>query len=209
MRLARSPWYPYYGLILRLVWLLPLSLMMKSDPSSKRQPSHQIMDGSSPNRSFLTRTFARRDDSGNFDSEYSKGPFGLNTLSEPPEPVVADLVFVHGLGGGSRSTWTKSLDPSLFWPEKWLPQDEGFKDVRIHTFGYNSNWGKESILNIHDFAKALLGSIHDCPAIPQGSKVSAVCPLLPLTLLAIARRSPALCSICSGPLFLAFWVLRY
>lgn len=101
------------------------------------------MDASSANRSFLTRTFARSDDNSNFDSEDSKGPFGLNTLSEPPEPVVADLVFVHGLGGGSRSTWTKSLNPSLFWPEKWLPQDGGFKDVRIHTFGYNSNVGRQ------------------------------------------------------------------
>jgi hypothetical protein len=146
------------------------------------------MDISSPNRSLLTRTFTRRDDNSNLDSEDSKGPFGLNTLSQPPEPVVADLVFVHGLGGGSRSTWTKSLNPSLCWPEKWLPQDERFKDVRIHTFGYSSNVGKESTLNIHDFAKALLGSIYDCPAIPRGSKVSAVCPLLVLPLLVFATQ---------------------
>ena len=62
------------------------------------------MDPTSPNRSFLTRTFARRDESGNTESEDSKGPCGLNTLFEPLESVVADLVFVHGLGGGSRST---------------------------------------------------------------------------------------------------------
>jgi hypothetical protein len=123
------------------------------------------------NRSFLTRTFARRDEGGNTEAADSKGPCGLNTLFEPLESVVADLVFVHGLNGGSRSTWTRSLDPSLFWPEEWLPQDEGFKDVRIHSFGYDSNWGKESTLNIHDFAKALLGSIQDCPAIPQGPQV--------------------------------------
>ena len=147
------------------------------------------MDASSSNRSFLTRTFSKHGDISNYDSEDSKGLLGLNTLSEPPEPVVADLIFVHGLGGGSRSTWTKSLDPCLFWPGKWLPQDEGFKDIRIHTFGYNSNWGKESTLNIHDFAKALLGSILDCPAIPRGSKVSAVCPQLSLIILAITRRS--------------------
>lgn len=101
----------------------------------------------------------------------SKGPLGLGTLSEPLGPAIADLVFVHGLGGGSRSTWTKSTDESLFWPQEWLPVDGGFRDVRIHSFGYNSNWEKESTLNIHDFARALLGSLQDCPTIPRDSKV--------------------------------------
>ena len=121
-------------------------------------------------RSFLSRTLARRD----ADSEPSddlKGPFGLNALYEPPDSAIADLIFVHGLGGGSRSTWTKSGDPSLYWPREWLPKDPGFQDVRILSFGYNSNWDKESTLNLHDFAKSLLGSIQDCPLMPQGSNV--------------------------------------
>lgn len=126
-------------------------------------------------RSLFARTRSRRDGGGNDPpSEDAKGPFGLSTLFEPSDPVIADIVFVHGLGGGSRSTWTKSLDPSLFWPQKWLSQDQGFKDVRIHSFGYNSNWDKESTLNIHDFAKSLLGSIQDCPVIPRGSDVSVL-----------------------------------
>lgn len=100
-----------------------------------------------------------------------KGSFGLSTLYEPVNAVVADLIFVHGLGGGSRSTWTKSDDPSLFWPQRWLPQDPSFQDVRIHSFGYDSNWDKESILNLHDFAKSLLGSIHDCPTMSSDSNV--------------------------------------
>lgn len=101
-----------------------------------------------------------------------KGPFGLNTLFCPAHDAIADMVFVHGLGGGSRSTWTKSSDPELYWPQVWLPQDEAFHQVRIHSFGFDSNWDKESILNIHDFAKALLASIQDCPSIPAGSTVS-------------------------------------
>lgn len=127
---------------------------------------------SSAGRSLFSRTLARRDGS-NSDvlSDNSKGPFGLTTLFSPAESVIADLVFVHGLGGGSRSTWTKSSDSSLFWPQEWLPQDPAFHDVRIHSFGYNSNWEKESTLNIHDFAKSLLGSIQDCPAIPRESSV--------------------------------------
>lgn len=126
---------------------------------------------STSNRSFLLRTFPRRD-SGTDSSTDARGPFGLNTLYDPSGSAIADLVFVHGLGGGSRSTWTKSGDPSLYWPQEWLPHDPGFQDVRIHSFGYDSNWDKESTLNLHDFAKSLLGSIQDSPLIPHGSDVS-------------------------------------
>lgn len=117
-------------------------------------------------RSFLSRGLTKRH-SGSDMAADSKGPLGLNTLYQPRTSAVADVVFVHGLGGGSRSTWTKSDDPSLYWIQEWLPNDPGFQDVRIHSFGYNSNWSKESILNLHDFAKSLLGSIQDCPAIPR------------------------------------------
>ena len=125
----------------------------------------------SSGHSFLTRTFTRRDAAGHT-SEDGKGPYGLNTLFDPENPAIADFVFVHGLGGGSKSTWTKSNDPSLYWPKEWLPQDPTFQEVRVHSFGYNSNWGGESILNVHDFAKALLGSMQDCPLIPRKTNVS-------------------------------------
>ncbi|KAL9136204.1 MAG: hypothetical protein Q9175_002593 [Cornicularia normoerica] len=130
-------------------------------------------NATSSGRSFLSRTLTRRDD-GAHSAEDGKGPFGLNTLFDPANPAIADLVFVHGLGGGSKSTWTKSDDPSLYWPKEWLSQDPGFQDVRIHSFGYNSNWGDESILNVHDFAKALLGSIQDCPLMPRNTNASLI-----------------------------------
>lgn len=123
------------------------------------------------NSSLLSRTHNRRDEN----TEASqKGPLGLDTLYIPNDTTIADLVFVHGLGGGSRSTWTKNGEPSLYWPQQWLPNDPGFRDVRIHSFGYNSNWEKESSLNIHDFSKSLLASIHDCPSIPRASNVRTV-----------------------------------
>ncbi|MCJ1244025.1 hypothetical protein MMC30_001222 [Trapelia coarctata] len=125
-------------------------------------------------RSFLSRTLARRDAGASESADDVRGPLGLTTLSTPLKQAVCDLVFVHGMGGGSRSSWTKSADASLFWPKEWLPQDTGFEDVRIHTFGYNSNWEKESSLNIHDFAKSLLGSIQDCPAILRGSNTPLI-----------------------------------
>ena len=126
--------------------------------------------GSSPSRSFLSRTLMRRDGDGE-SAEDLRGRFGLNILHEPSEASAADLVFVHGLGGGSRSTWTKEGGPSPYWPQEWLPKDSGFQDVRILSFGYNSNWDKESTLNIHDFAKSLLGCIQDHPLMPRGSNV--------------------------------------
>ena len=124
----------------------------------------------SSGRSFLSRTLARHESSGD-SVEDGKGPLGLNTLYDPAKSAIVDLVLVHGLGGGSRSTWTKSDSPSQYWPKEWLPQDLDFQDVRIHSFGYNSNWGSESILNIHDFAKALLASMSDCPRIPRNTNV--------------------------------------
>ena len=126
---------------------------------------------STSSRSFLSRTLIRSEGDEDADVD-SKGQFGLNSLYEPPDSAIVDLIFVHGLGGGSRSTWTKCNDPSLYWPQEWLPHDPGFRDVRIHSFGYDANWNKESTLNLHDFAKSLLGSIQDCPLIPRASNVS-------------------------------------
>ncbi|AEO67579.1 uncharacterized protein THITE_2150738 [Thermothielavioides terrestris NRRL 8126] len=102
-------------------------------------------------------------------SDDEKGPLGLTTLYEPPPPAtpVADIVFIHGLGGGSRKTWSYSPDPPHYWPQSWLPQDEDFADVRIHTYGYKADWGgrRQSVLDTHDFAQSLLGALRNHPAV--------------------------------------------
>ncbi|KAK5631744.1 hypothetical protein RRF57_007458 [Xylaria bambusicola] len=101
-----------------------------------------------------------------------KGPLGLTTLYEPREATPAvDIVFVHGLGGGSRKTWARTVDPLHFWPKAWLPEDADFRDVRIHSFGYNADWGerRQSILNIHDFSQSLLGEIKNNPSIRRSN----------------------------------------
>lgn len=48
------------------------------------------------------------------------------------------------------------------------------KHTRIHSFGYNSDWGerKASVLNVHDFAQALLGELHNSPQIRSSGNVS-------------------------------------
>ena len=98
-----------------------------------------------------------------------RGPLGLTTLHEPSPPTVptTDLVFIHGLLGGSRKTWSFSPDISHYWPLAWLPTDDDFADVRIHTYGYNADWGerRESALSIHDFAQSLLGELRNHPSI--------------------------------------------
>jgi hypothetical protein len=64
------------------------------------------------------------------------------------------------------------LDPSSFWPKEWLPRDEDFRDVRIHTFGYDENLTKKTTLSVHDYAKDLLGCLKDSRTIPRNEKVS-------------------------------------
>ena len=71
---------------------------------------------------------------------------------------MVDIVFVHGLGGTSRKTWSKNEDPELFWPLKFLPLEPDFCFTRIFTFGYNANFRKAGNVStsILDFAKDLL-----------------------------------------------------
>ncbi len=93
-------------------------------------------------------------------------------LFDSAEPL-ADIVFVHGLGGGSRKTWDKGRDPQLFWPKEWLSRDPDFKHVRVHSFGYHADWmeRRESILNIHDFANYLLSQLATSSTIRRSKTV--------------------------------------
>lgn len=131
------------------------------------------VSGTKPSKTFFGNIIRRDTKISKIESNDSaKGNYGLTTLYTPSgqEPV-ADLIFVHGLNGGSQSTWTKG-DESTFWPKAWLPRDDAFKTARIHTFGYHSGLSKESVLNIQDFARSFLGAISDAPSIQPGAKVS-------------------------------------
>ncbi len=91
-------------------------------------------------------------------------PLGLTILHEPESSPSANIVFIHGLGGTSRHTWSRNRDLHLFWPLEWLPYEPELSFARIMTFGYNSHFSslshrKENILNISDFAKDLLFSM--------------------------------------------------
>ncbi|SPO04762.1 uncharacterized protein DNG_07447 [Cephalotrichum gorgonifer] len=91
----------------------------------------------------------------------SADPLGLSLLYSPaPENHhVADIIFIHGLGGSSMLTWCKDRRLDLFWPQKWLPYDEVLQSARIFTFGYNAHYrsvSQSSALGISDFSKNLL-----------------------------------------------------
>lgn len=82
-------------------------------------------------------------------------PFGITLVYTFPEPTL-DLIFVHGLGGTSRGTWSWERDPANFWPP-WLGNDVELSKSRIFTFGYNSAFtGQYTSFSILDFAKDLL-----------------------------------------------------
>lgn len=84
---------------------------------------------------------------------------GLQVLYQPSSPAPLDIVFVHGLGGDSRKSWSRNQEPNLFWPQLWLPLEPDINQARILSFGYNASFhagAGKSISNIADFAKELL-----------------------------------------------------
>ncbi|KAF3481668.1 uncharacterized protein GIQ15_04427 [Arthroderma uncinatum] len=93
-----------------------------------------------------------------------KGAIGLHLLYSPPDPIV-DFIFVHGLDGGSRKTWSKTESDSHYWPKEWIRNEPAFaKKVRVYSFGYDSACGpmKKSTLTLFDFSLELLSSLSNC-----------------------------------------------
>ncbi|KAL1859522.1 hypothetical protein VTK73DRAFT_7574 [Phialemonium thermophilum] len=86
------------------------------------------------------------------------GPLGLSVVYTPPDAHKADIIFVHGLGGTSRLTWSKNKSPELFWPGRFLPSEPDICQARILTFGYNATFGRRGNVStsVLDFAKDLL-----------------------------------------------------
>ncbi|KAK7966411.1 uncharacterized protein PG986_000688 [Apiospora aurea] len=89
----------------------------------------------------------------------SNDPLGLKVIYRPATERRVDVVFVHGLGGSSRMTWSFNRDLDYFWPLHFLPNESDIQDARISTFGYNSDFrpgsGKAKV-SILDFSKDLL-----------------------------------------------------
>lgn len=100
---------------------------------------------------------------------------GLDTLHESNgTTVIADFIFIHGLGGGSRTTWANNSDPDCCWPQEWLPRDEAFEGVATHSFGYdadftarNPNFKSKNVqpLNVDTYGQSLVEDLYNHPTI--------------------------------------------
>lgn len=68
----------------------------------------------------------------------------------------ADIIFVHGLGGSSRKTWSWERQPENFWPA-WIRHEDGLSHFRVFSYGYNASFrDSKNPLSILDFSKGLL-----------------------------------------------------
>jgi hypothetical protein len=84
---------------------------------------------------------------------------GLSVVYKPEGEHKVDIVFVHGLGGTARLTWSWKKDLEYFWPQVFLSHEPDICEARISTFGYNASvfkGGEKTTISILDFAKGLL-----------------------------------------------------
>jgi hypothetical protein len=101
-------------------------------------------------------------------------PLGLTLIHTVPNAIL-DLVFIHGLGGTSKGTWSWERNPVNFWPQ-WLADDLELSKTRSFTYGYDASIaGQSTTTTILDFAKDLLfkmktySSEHQEDKLPLGS----------------------------------------
>lgn len=104
------------------------------------------------------------------------GPTNLSILHQSQTPLI-DIIFVHGLRGGSVKTWQKGGDAQRFWPKLWLPSEPGFEHANIHAFGYDANWDSEKgdIFKIQDFGRQLMEEMRTSPELTDDPTVSFSC----------------------------------
>ncbi|KAI9847286.1 MAG: hypothetical protein M1837_002873 [Sclerophora amabilis] len=87
--------------------------------------------------------------------------FEISEVFCPDEPEV-DVVFVHGLNGHPRNTWTSKN--GVFWPAQLLPKSLNTVNARILVYGYNANvyafGGKSATKDyIHEHAQTLVTTL--------------------------------------------------
>ena len=100
-----------------------------------------------------------------------KGQKGLHIVFDPPEGTAptypVDIIFVHGLNGDIRATWTH--DNGVFWPKDLLPAS--MPGARILSYGYDSKiFFSADTAEYRDFALHLVGSLRDLQDITVSSQ---------------------------------------
>lgn len=140
--------------------LSPSPLPNRLDPSQSPSLDENLQDRHiGPNNLSLAESSDSYFQSNRGIGASIQDPLGLKVIYSPPGDRRADIIFVHGLGGGSHKTWSKNHHPDFFWPLKFLPFEPNINETRISTFGYDANFrpgsGKNK-MSILDFAKDLL-----------------------------------------------------
>src|SRR5450432_414767 len=123
-------------------------------------------------RKFFRRRADASTDAGNEDNEEPEAfPEGLKALHEPSfdKAPLVDLVFVHGLTGDRKRTWTHPSADDL-WPRAYLPQF--IPNARILTYGYDAYVARScspvSRTRVSDHAKDFLTALaHDRSENPE------------------------------------------
>ncbi|CAI6334874.1 unnamed protein product [Periconia digitata] len=119
--------------------------------SNALPPSAPHRTSGGPSNQASTSKISR---SGNLNKP-RRGALGLSLICESTEPTTSDIVFVHGLQGGSISTWTAANGQC--WPRDFLPRS--IKSARIFTFGYNADIFSRNDTGIEECAKSLLNAL--------------------------------------------------
>jgi hypothetical protein len=81
----------------------------------------------------------------------------LIQLASPRGALTRNVIFVHGLGGDLRGTWTSSPSPGAVWP-RWLAED--VEGLAVWSIGYEapmSNW-RGSAMELSDRAQCAQSS---------------------------------------------------
>ncbi|PGH00305.1 hypothetical protein AJ79_08236 [Helicocarpus griseus UAMH5409] len=123
------------------------------DQKASDLPLSQKKAVTSRDSTFTVGSLSLREGSGKTSSV--PDPLGLFLVNDCDNPL-ADIIFVHGLGGSSLRTWSYNRDVRNFWLP-WLKSEVGSSSTRVFTFGYNARFVEQaSRLSILDFAKDLL-----------------------------------------------------
>lgn len=106
-------------------------------------------------------------------SKETEDPLGL-CLIHGTSNSNADFIFVHGLGGSSRKTWSWEHNPDNFWPA-WIQHEQGLSNFRVFSYGYNANFkDSDTPLSILDFSKGLLLRMRTYDQTDGGSSIGIV-----------------------------------
>ena len=88
--------------------------------------------------------------------------YGLTQVYAPADGSIVDVVFVHGLNGHPRDTWTSDKE-KVFWPAQLLPSIIEEEKARILVYGYDADTisfaGGASKDKIHNHAEHLVAAL--------------------------------------------------